>query len=57
MRALDVHTGELLGAWSFEKSVPGRMEPLDFETAGFEPPAAGWTDEQAREGAAEEGVA
>lgn len=29
MRILDRDTGELLGAWTFEKSVPGRDDPLD----------------------------
>ena len=29
MRILDVDTGELLGAWTFEKSVPGRDNPMD----------------------------
>jgi GT2 family glycosyltransferase len=38
MRAIDLETGEFLGAWSFQKSVPGRMEPLPLELAGFEPP-------------------
>ena len=38
MRAIDVETGEVLGAWSFQKSSPGRMEPLEFEMAGFERP-------------------
>ncbi|MDF1800248.1 MAG: glycosyltransferase [Planctomycetota bacterium] len=29
MRILDVDSGELLGAWTFEKSVPGRDNPMD----------------------------
>lgn len=28
MRAIDLETGEVLGAWHYQKSVPGRSEPI-----------------------------
>jgi GT2 family glycosyltransferase len=31
MRAIDIETGEFLGAWSFRKVVPGREEPLSVD--------------------------
>ena len=35
IRAIDIDTGEVLGAWQFSKTVPGRTWPLDLaELAG-----------------------
>ena len=31
MRILDRDTGELLGAWTFDKTIPGRDEPMRLE--------------------------
>jgi len=39
MRVLDRDTGELLGAWTFAKSIPGRDEPMQAdEMASWTPP-------------------
>jgi len=59
MRGIDLDTGEVLGAWSFEKCVPGRMGPLELPPADAEllaaslPPARRGEDGPA----AEEGAA
>ncbi|MFT5283905.1 MAG: GT2 family glycosyltransferase [Planctomycetota bacterium] len=36
MRAIDRKTGEFLGAWSFQKTVEGRYEPLELSAGGWE---------------------